>query len=186
MQDINLLQNKLKDKTDQFDKNNRLIMVILSLLLVAVLVATGAFYMLTSNAEESKLALDQENVSIQNRLDQMESQMVLAKGFQAQTQNITTLLNSHVVWTNFMNELASKTYKVSRYMSMGLETTGNIHVEGIAPTYVEIGKLLLAFETSKELKSVKLLSTSPSTDEQAGIAYSLELVVDQQALINQN
>lgn len=187
MQEINLLQNKLKDKSDQFEKNNRMIMIVLSLLLTVVLVATGAFYMLTQSAVDATVALNQENVQIQTRLDQMESQMVLARGFQAQSKNITTLLNTHILWSGFVNELAASTFKTTKYLSMLLTTEGRVFVEGRTPGYTELGKVLLALETSKNIEEVTLLSTSSSeTEAEAGVTFSIEMFINRSVLIEQN
>jgi hypothetical protein len=185
MQEINLLQNKLKDKTNQWEKNNRVAVAILSFVLLAVAAAAGMIYMLANNAEESKLALDQENVGIQSRLNRMEQDMVLAKGFQAQSKNISTILATHVIWSEFMKEVAAKTLKTSRYMSMSANTSGLIHVEGITPDYTQLGKIILALQTSEDIESVQLLSTAQSTTALGGIMYSLDIRANQEALIAQ-
>lgn len=186
MQEINLLQNKLKDKTNQWEKNNRVVVILLSFVLLALLAATGMIYMLSKNAQEAKLALDQENINIQKKLDQLEDEMVKAKGFQAQSKNIATLLETHVVWSGLMKELADSTFKGSRYLNMTSDTTGLIHIEGITGTYTELGKIILALETSDQLESVKLLSTARSANELAGVTYSLDIVAKQQVLIEQD
>jgi Tfp pilus assembly protein PilN len=186
MQEINLLQNKLKDKTNQWEKNNRVVIGLLSFVLLAVLAATGMVYMLTKNAQESKLSLDQDNIRIQKELDRMEDDMVLAKGFQAQSKNIVSLLNSHVIWSNLMAEVSSSTFKLTQYVSMNTDTSGIIHVEGITASYTDLGKIILALETSEEVESVNLINTTQSTGGQAGIVYSLDILANQQALIEQN
>jgi Tfp pilus assembly protein PilN len=186
MQEINLLQNKLKDKTNQWEKNNRVVIGLLSFVLLAVLGATGMIYMLNKNAEESKMALEQENISVQRKLDQMESEMQLAKGFQAQSKNIASLLQSHVIWSNLMKEMSNKTLKTSRYLGMTSDTTGLIHVEGITTDYTQLGKIILALETSEDVESVKLLNTGQSSERLGGILYSLDIKAKQEALIEQN
>jgi Tfp pilus assembly protein PilN len=184
MQDINLLQNKLKDNTARWQKNQRMSVVVLSLILLAELAAAGFFYMLTKSAEESMMALNQENTTIQTRMDQLDDQLVAARGFQAQTKNLTTLVNNHVIWTNLIDELASSTFKSAQYMGMNSTTTGVMHIEGITNNYSDLGKMLLALETSDKFTSVKLISTSPSTDETAGIMFSVDVVANQEIFIN--
>jgi Tfp pilus assembly protein PilN len=175
MQEINLLQNKLKDKTNQWERNNRTVLMILSLVLIAELVAGGMFYMLAKSAADSKLALDKENADIKTKLDQMQGEMADAKGFQAQTQNISTLLQNHVVWNEILDSLASSTLKNSRYLSMNSDTSGSVHIEGTTTSYTDLGKVLLALQTNDKLQSVKLLSMAPSSDQLAGVSFSLEI-----------
>lgn len=186
MQEINLLQNKLKDKTNQWEKNNRVVVIILTFVLLAVAAATGMVYMLTKNAEESKLTLDQENVNLQKQLDQMEEDMVLATGFQAQSKNLTSLLDSHVLWSGLMKEIADSTLKTNRFLGMSADTSGIIHVEGITIDYTQLGKIILALETSEDVESVKLLTTMRSRERLGGIMYSLDIQARQAALIEEN
>lgn len=186
MQEINLLQNKLKDKTNQWEKNNRVVVGILTFILLVVVAAAGMLYMLGKNAEESKQTLDQENASIQSKLNQMQKDMVLAKGFQAQSKNLSSLLDSHVIWSNLMKELADSTLKTSRYMGMTADTSGLIHLEGLTLDYTQLGKIILALETSEEVQSVRLLNTAQSQDRLAGIMYSIDIQVRQESLIEGN
>lgn len=177
MQEINLLQNKLKDRTNQLDKNNRVVLA--GSIILLVLVAAGGFVLQTmkNNALEKSATLTQENTNIQRSLDQQESQLAVAQGFQAQTKNILTLLNNHVTWTNFINDLADSTFVTSRAMRMNSDTSGKVTIEGITPTYTDLGKVLLALETSDAVESVKLLNTAQSSDLEAGIRYALELKI---------
>ena len=183
MQEINLLQNKLKDKTTQWETRSRVVNILLVFVLIAMIAIGGMFFMLTKSAEDNKVTLDKENVDIQNKLDQMDSQLAKARGFQAQSKNIATLLKTHVVWSELMNEMSSSTLKASRYFSVTSETDGRVHIEGITPTYVDLGKLLLALETSDQFQSVTLLSTAPSKDEAAGVIYAIEVMADPQVFI---
>jgi hypothetical protein len=186
MQEINLLQNKLKDKTNQWEKNNRVVLALLAFVLLAVLAAAGMIYMLEKNAQDAKLALDQENINLQKGLDRMEADMVLARGFQAQSKNIVTLLDSHVIWSSLMKEVSSSTFKLTRFMNMTTDTSGIIHIEGITASYTDLGKIILALETSEQVESVTLVNSTRSVEGQAGIVYSLDVFANPQALIEQN
>jgi Tfp pilus assembly protein PilN len=186
MQEINLLQNKLKDKTNQWEKNNRVVIGLLSFVLLAILAAIGMIYMLNKNAQDAKLVLDQENINLQKQLDKMEDDMVLARGFQAQSKNIVTLLDTHVIWSNLMKEVSDSTFKLTRFMNMTTNTSGIIHVEGITASYTDLGKIILALETSEQVESVALVNSTQSSEGQAGIVYSLDVFANPQALTEQN
>jgi Tfp pilus assembly protein PilN len=159
---------------------------LLSFVLLAILAATGMIYMLTKNAEDSQLTLDQENINFQKQLDQMEDDMVLAKGFQAQSKNIVTLLDSHVIWSGLMSEVTTSTFKATRYLNLSTDTDGVIHVEGITASYTDLGKIILALETSEQVESVNLVNTTVASGGEAGIIYSLDIMAAPQALIEQN
>ncbi|MBX4188039.1 MAG: hypothetical protein KW793_02800 [Candidatus Doudnabacteria bacterium] len=184
MQEINLLQNKLKDTTNKWEKSNRTVNIVLGLVLIAELVAGGMLFMLTKSAEDSKVAIDQENAEIQSNLDKMEEQLVDAKGFQAQTKNIESLLQNHVVWSQIMDSMAASTFKASRYLNMTSDTTGVLNIEGITANYTDLGKMILALETNENLSSVRLLSTAPSTNELSGVVFTLEVMAKQDVFLS--
>jgi hypothetical protein len=186
MQEINLLQNKLKDTTSHWEKNNRAIVVILGLVLVAELVVGGMFYLLTKNAVDAKESTDADNARLLTELNSMADELAKAKGFQAQAKNIDTLLRNHVIWSNIINSTSASTYKASRFFSMNSDTSGKMHIEGIVPSYTDLGKLILAFETNNDLKKVDLLSTTKSTTEQTGILFAIQLMADQGVFLNKN
>jgi Tfp pilus assembly protein PilN len=183
MQDINLLQNKLKDRTNQWEKSNRAVTAVLSMVLLAAVIASAMIFFMVKSAQDSKAAVDQENVNLQKKLTQMEADMGLAKGFQAQSKNLSQLLGSHVVWSVFMQELANKTFKITRFNSMTTDTSGRTHIEGIVPTYTDLGKMMLALQSSDQMEAVRLVATSKSTGELAGILFSIELQAKQEVLI---
>jgi Tfp pilus assembly protein PilN len=176
MQEINLLQNKLKDKTNQLDKNNRTVLIGSIILLVLVTAGGLVLQTLKNGALDKAATLEQENASIQRSLDQQESQLAIARGFQAQTKNILTLLNNHVIWTDLMNDLAASTFATSKSMRFVSDTTGKITIEGITPTYTDLGKAILALETSDSLESVRLINTTKSSDQESGVQFFLELL----------
>jgi Tfp pilus assembly protein PilN len=185
MQEINLLQNKIKDKSNQWENHNRLAIVLLSLIVVAELVGSGIFYTLKSKAEKAQAELTLQNASIQKDLDSKSGQLTQAKGFQAQSKNISVLLDSHVAWSELMNELATKTLKQARFLSLTSETSGVIHIEGLTPNYVNLGKLILALEQSEHIERVNLDSTAPSNSDFAGVIFSLEVVVERDIFLYQ-
>jgi len=186
MQDINLLQNKLKDKTNQWEKSNRAATGILVAILVVELAAGAFFFLMTSQADKDKAVLDQDNVSMQSELTRMDSDLGDAKAFQAQSKNIATLLDAHVSWSGLFDELITSIYKSSQVFTLNSDTTGEIHLEGMADGYSEVGKMLLALETADKFSSVRLMSTSLSAGERPGIMFSVEIFAGQEIFVSEN
>lgn len=184
MQEINLLQNKLKDTTNKWEKSNRTINIVLGLVLVAELVIGGMFFMLAKSAQDTKVALDKENTQIQTSLDRMEDELAAAKGFQAQTKNIESLILSHVIWSEIIDSMAASTFKASRYLNMSSATTGVMSIEGVTANYTDLGKTMLALETNPNLLSVKLLSTAPADEEESGVNFTIETIAKQDVFLN--
>ncbi len=177
MQEINLLQNKLQDKTNQWESNNQLYVIVLSIILILELAGGGFLYLSTKSVNEEKLVLDTANVKIQKDLDDMEDRLADAKSFQAQSKNLKNILASHVAWTPLMNELTLSAFKGAHYLNMIGTTTGIVTVEGIAKNYTDLGKSLLALETSGQFEEINLNSTSVSEDELAGVTFSVDIAL---------
>ncbi len=178
MQEINLLQNKLKDTTNHWENNNRAVIVILGVLIIAELVAGAMFFMLTKSTQNEDLAMQAENADIENRLAEKEEDVAQAKGFQAQSKNINLLLQNHVVWNSLMDSMAAATFQASRYLNLSSDTTGRLQIEGRTPTYSDLGRMLLSLETNPNLESVRLISTAPSEGESAGVIFSVEAIAN--------
>jgi hypothetical protein len=119
-------------------------------------------------------------------LDDAEGELAVAKSFQAQAMNIQNLMDGHVRWDLLIDEISQTTYKFSKTFRINMETTGKIHIEGITNSYTDLGKLLLAFETSDDYTAVDLLSSTQSTTLTSGIIYSIDIFVDQNIFVRQN
>jgi len=177
MQDINLLQNKLKDDSNKTQRQASLLTVVFSLILAAELAAAGVFYYLDSSAKTKTAELGQKNAQLQRQLDEMEANLVDAKAFQGQTQNIKQLLSAHIYWSGVFNALADSTFTGTSYKIVSGDTLGKIHLEGRVVDYLSLSKSILALKTSEHFSDVILMSTNPSEDQQAGILYSLDLIL---------
>jgi Tfp pilus assembly protein PilN len=185
MQEINLLQSKLSDKTTQWQKNGRAFNIVLALIILGELIAGGTFFMFNQTVKEKNQNLIQANTVLKKDLADLDAGLKDARGFQAQSKNIATLLNSHVFWHGLLDEMAISTFKQGKYVTMLSDTTGVVHVEGLVASYTDLGKMLLSLETSKKFKSVRLLSTSQSTGDDAGILFSIEVEAPQTIFLSQ-
>ena len=115
---------------------------------------------------------------LKQQLSAKQSTLGEAQTFQAQVANIKALVDSHTYITPLLTELSSMTYVKAQYLSLDAdETTGKVHVEGVSPSYLDIGKLILGLSTSQKFTSVKLLSILPSTAETADYHFSIDVTV---------
>jgi Tfp pilus assembly protein PilN len=178
MQEINLLQNKVKDRTLAFERSNRLVLAIFSVVVVIEIIGTVGFILLTRSANAKTETLKTESQQIQDAMNANQSDLSAAKALQAQLKNVKSLLSGHIYWSSFLDLLASVTPAKVLYHSLnGSIEEGVIHVEGVAPSYTEVGNLLLSFSTSPKFTNAKLLSVSPSQTTTFGFAFSIDLKV---------
>jgi Tfp pilus assembly protein PilN len=182
MQEINLLQTKIKDRNASWEKRSRLFTTVFSLVLILELVLTGGVYMLTNSKQSAVAAIEEESQKIQKRIDERQADLSSAKSFQAQLKNLRGIVDNHVYWSGFFDELGKRTYVKTQYMSLKAETDGKIHVEGLVSNYTDLGKLILGLNTSNKFSNVKLLSVQPSSQEASGYMFSLDLVASKDLL----
>jgi Tfp pilus assembly protein PilN len=174
MQEINLLQNKVKDRTLSFERSNRLTVGIFVMLIIVELVAV-AFLFAVIHAKKSSLAdLQDQNAKIQADLNSNQKDVPAAKSLQAQLQNVQSLLNNHIYWSPFFTLLAQETPKKIQITTIdGASSDGKIHLEGAANTYTDIGSLILSLATSANYKDVKLLAITTAKEHNTGYSFSL-------------
>jgi Tfp pilus assembly protein PilN len=183
MQDINLLQSKIKDREELWQKNNRTANIVLSLILVLVVAAGLVFWYLVGGTEDKLTQTTAETVKIQSEIDAQSETLDTAKAYQAQLKNLKLVLSDHVAWSNLLDELAKATYKDAELLSIQGTLTGAIHLEGRTDTYEKLAKVILGLSTSKAFESVKLLSSDGSIDENTGYNFSMDLTVSPNTFI---
>ncbi len=183
MQDINLLQSKLKDRTVSWDRKNSLIIGVLMAVLLAVLGYGGVLVYLNSSTKTETAKLRAENTSIKAKLDSNQGELADAKGFQAQLQNIEQLTRTHVYWSGIFNLVQDTVLKRSEYDLVTMKTDGRVHVEGLTDTFTNLGKLILSLSSNPDVHDVHLLSAQRSSGQKAGYTFSLDYSINQALLI---
>lgn len=177
MQEINLLQNRVKDTTHIWERQSKTIIAVLAGILTIILAATGLLYYLNGNAQTQLDASTKENNDLQSKLTEQQKTLGDAKAFQAQLANLRFLISNHTYVTPLLDELSKITYKKAQYATMDVTETGKLHLEGMVDTYEDLGKLLLGLSTSSKFTSVKLLSAIPSSGKVNAYVFSVDLVV---------
>jgi Tfp pilus assembly protein PilN len=179
MQEINLLQNKLKDRSESWDRRNNLVSGVLIFLLIAV-AGLGGMFLYMNQSTQSKLdAVKADNVSIKSRLDSRQGDLASAKDFQAQLGNIDQILDHHIYWSAIFDQFQASILKKAKYATLQAKTNGNVHVEGLTDTYEDLGKLVLSLSTNEHLHDVRLLSAQVSSGQDAGYTFSIDFKINQ-------
>lgn len=180
MQEINLLQTKFKDTTLAWQKRTRILTLVLTIVLALILAGIVLITLINRQTSKRLETLKTQNVQEQNNLNRRQNELTLAKSFQAQLHNLSYLTSNHVYWSAFFDELSKFTYIKAQYVSVDGDLSGKIHLEGIVGSYSDLGKLMLALNTSDKFDDVRLLSASPSSSEQAGYLFSIDLQVNKE------
>lgn len=175
MQEINLLQNRVKDATHLWQKQTKLTVTILSVVLILLVGITASLFLLIRSVNNKSSDLVAQNQGLQDKFNSKQSDLASAKVFQAQLANFHLLLKNHSYISPVLDELAKMTYSKAQYITMDVTDAGKIHLEGHVATYGDLGKLLLGLSTSKKFSNVKLLSAVPSTGKTNSYIFAIDL-----------
>lgn len=185
MQEINLLDNKLKDNSQVWQKRNQLLSTIFILVLILELGLMAAFFLLSKGLDNKIQDVITSNNNIQADINRSQENLSSAKGFQAQLKNVRTILDSHVYWSGFFEEVSNFTLKNLSYANFQGEINGKIHLEGVTESYTQLGKLILGLNSSDKFDEIKLLSVNPATGETSGYVFSIDLTASKELFIEQ-
>lgn len=178
MPEINLLENRLRDTTNARERQIKIGLVILSVILVAILTCGVILYLLNKTTEKSLENVSSENKVLQKKLSDIQQTLGAAKTYQAQLQNLDMLLKEHVYLIPLFDELSKFTYIKAQYGSFDVENKdGRIHLLGQVSSYKDLGKLMLGLSTSSVFKDVKLLSITSADDEKNSFKFSIDMSV---------
>lgn len=177
MQEINLLQNKVKDRTLQFERSNRMVIVLFSLIVLLEFAGIGGLYLLTRSANAKTADIKVQNTQIQNAMNEDQKTLTTAQGVQAQLKNVQALLKNHIYWSEFLNQVSAITPTNVRFNGISSSADGKLHIDAVAASYQDIGRLLLSLDTSDKFQDVKLHSISPSSGTEFGYSFSIDLNV---------
>jgi hypothetical protein len=182
MQEINLLQNKLKDRSEAWDRRNTVVGVVLGAVLVLVIAAGAFLYFLNSDTKSKTAEMQTENLSIQSKLDSSQGTLAEAKSFQAQLRNIDKLLAGHIYWSKVFDTAQETIIKNSQYSLFQAKTDGKVHIEGLVANMDNLGKLLLSLSTNPDLTGVKLISAQSNPGSTAGFRFAMDFVIKPELL----
>lgn len=184
MPEINLLQNQLKDTTLTAKKRTKLTAVISFVVLLLLIGAIVALYLMAKQIDAQTLAVTTDNLKLKNQIALEDAKLNEAKAYQAQLINIKLLLKNHIAITPFLDELAKYTYLQAQFINVDVaQDLGKIHLEGAVDSYDGLGKLLLGLSTSSNFSNVKLIAVQMSA---ANVyTFSIDLSVAPNLFSNQ-
>lgn len=141
-------------------------------------------YFLDKSTANQYQALKEKNIEAQTNLNRIQKDLTSAKQFQAQLKNLSYLTSKHIYWSSFFDELSKHIFNKTRLVSIEGDTTGNkIHIEGNVGSYESLAKLMLGLSTSDKFSQVKLLSASPTTAEESGYLFSIDITINSNVFV---
>lgn len=175
MQDINLLQNKLKDTAEVWQKRNKIFVMIFVIVILAEIGFFASLMILNNKTKANLESVKSASAEIQTNINVKQPDLSHAKAFQAQLKNLRFVTEAHIYWSRFFDELSAFTFNKATYANIAADIQGKVHLEGRIATYKDLGKLILGISTSDKFKNVRLRSSLPTTGDFSGYSFSLDL-----------
>lgn len=175
------LESVREDISDVSEGNNqeKSIFFIVGLSVATVLVSIFVLALsLSRNAQITSLEAQIEK-QVTVPLNNLKEETKRVTDISVQLDVLNTALSSRVRYPLIVKDLASHTYKESRWNSIDYEE-GMVVLSGVADDFIGVSKVVSALEDFGSVKVVDL--TSVNIDSQAGaIDYSIEFEVDETA-----
>lgn len=175
MEEINLLQNRVRDHSQLWQRQSKLIVGSLSVILALLLGVAGLFYLLGSSVQKNIEALNSETAKINDTMDAKKKTLGDATTFQAELANLKALYAQHTILSPLLDELGKATYQKVQFETLDVVGSSKIHIEGRVANYNDLGKMLLGFSTSPSFSDVKLSSVIPDTGQVVGYVFAIDM-----------
>ncbi len=179
--DINLIPKELAGQ-EQFELPKKLFLSGL-VVFIAILIVGGAYlgftwYQLKINREIG--ALKTEIKTIEDQIAEQEKSKLAAIDLQQRLNLIKDLLNKHVYWTKFFEQLEKYTIDEVYYANFSMAGTEKVTLAAVGKDYESVAKQLVAFQQAKDfITQVDINSASAEVNEEGGynrVSFNIDLV----------
>lgn len=159
--------------------------IIINLLIVGVLYGIIILYnyriKLETDIQDQKIT---EKLTAISKLQPKEKEV---EGLLAEIKQVEQILNKHLYWTNFFDNLEDYTLNNVYYTDFAATSEGNITLSAITTDYQSVAKQIIALRNSKNfIKEVKVLGAKKNaggTTAQPTVSFSISLVLDPQVFL---
>ncbi len=181
-------EKPISTKTNDFEKlsskSSNMPMVVYWLAFVLGLIFVVFFWFLgfnTSNAIEDKQQEKDQISALLSSPDIVKVELE-ATNFKSAVSNLNVASASRIRKTKLMEDIFKNFTKDVRISSLSLSATGEMSIDGVAPSYKSVGELMLALGENKRVNSVALGSVafSSSGNPKSGekISFSITSTLD--------
>ncbi|MBI4272813.1 hypothetical protein HY621_03100 [Candidatus Uhrbacteria bacterium] len=182
---VNLMSPDIvREVTRQIERKN-VIQILISFLVACALVGVsylGIFIYGYFNAKNLKPIQDRLS-TVNQEISSLELNSPALAAFQNTLSALAILLSDHIYWTRFLDQLEAATLKDVKYESLSVSTASNsLTLNGVAPSYLDIGKQIRAFQNASSTFPTVSVGTANSILDQGGqvtgVNFTLSLTVN--------
>lgn len=138
---------------------------------------------LKKHVQASTLSVEAESAELDVVISAKQDDINKSVDAQSRLQLFEGLLAQHIHWTNVWSELGKQTYKSANYFTVeAAAETNKLNLTGYAPSFSDLGKLLLGLEKSEYFENVELQSASPAEQDKPGVGFEVLVEVKPEIL----
>lgn len=185
MSEINLLKSDSGSGTgfSAGGGKSRLWLYILAGIFIFQILSYGVLFVFERSLKKQQQTLNQGVAQIDFEIGKIDTERLEAVSYQKRLSNFKTLLDRHIFWTVVLEELSQYTYKPVIYDSLQSDLQDRkLLVSGVAPSYTDLGKLMLGLKTSSNIEEVTLVGSGQNNTEQAGLSFDMEITFNRKLL----
>lgn len=184
MSEINLLKDELRETKLGLNRRNLISLYVAAGIFVLELVLFGVLTLRERSYQKQARAVEQSGAGIDLEITKTEKERLGAISFQSRLANLEVLLQEHVYWSEVLEEIAAYTYKPIVYRTLQVDQGKHkVILTGTAPTYSDLGKLILGLRSSPKFLEVNFASSGQAEGRESGYGFQLEAVFDQKILL---
>ncbi|MFA6028062.1 MAG: hypothetical protein WC752_04000 [Patescibacteria group bacterium] len=164
---VNLLPGQKHADTQATSKMRSLLWAAIASMAVILLASGGMIIYqanLLSKVNETKLQINQ----LDGNIAEYEPWQKEALAFNQKVENIITLLDKHIYWTNFFSLLEQYTLPDVYYTSLTGDVSGTFTLAATAPDFETVSQQIALFKQADFISKVSVVSANMSTETVEG------------------
>lgn len=141
--------------------------------LVLMLILTGGLYFYKSTMEDKKTGLDANIISIEEDRDKKVEQNLLT--LNKQLSLISTLLDSHIVWSKALSKVESLLQPQVQFLSFSAAVSDNrFEFKALANNYTVVARQIAAFVSDDSIRDIALNNVHVLTSGKLEFSIKIE------------
>lgn len=150
--------------------------------LILMLVSIGGLYFYKNSLENKKMGLDAEIVNLENQRDKKAEQNLLT--LSKQLSLISTLLDSHVVWSKALSKVENLLQPQVQFLSFAAAVSDNrFEFKALANNYTVVARQIAALVSDDSIKDIALNDVHVLTTGK--LEFSIKLEFDKTKFIKE-
>ncbi|GEM_PF-3091086 len=180
MANVNLIPED-KGKAPAWSKMTTTSLIVVIIIVAAVL---GGMFIWQRVLIVREASLKEEAAKVEAEQEQYAEVAAEAKTLEIQLSSLKQLLDDHVYWSELFWQLEASAFKTNVLEALQATEPGKVEIQGSIPSYNDLAKQIVAYESNSFFKSTKLNNAilTAAADGSTRVSYNMVLWLSDDAL----